>query len=512
MSKFMNVPIRARLMLVTVLASAIALLLAGSIIVAYENLSYRDQKAKEVSVQAEILSESVTASLEFNDPKAAQEYLNALEVNPEIAAAGIYSVQGGLFASYVRRDMVSQPLPARAVLPGQHFEGSELAVSWAIKPEQEQIGTVYLRARIEPLATRLIRYSGIILFVMFGSLLITLPIARRMHATIADPIREIAEAVSGIAAGDLTVGVAFSSRKDELGVLATKISEMTENLRAQIRGMTDGANMLGMAASKIVASTAQLVSSTSESATAVSETATTVEEVRQTAELANQKAKMVSDSSQKAAQSSQSGRKSIDDVSAGMERIRQQMDAIAASMVRLSGQSQDIGQIMASVEDLASQSNLLAVNAAIEAAKAGEHGKGFGVVAQEVKSLAEQSRQATNQVRTILGDIQKATASAVMATEQGGKAVAAGTLQTEIAGAAIQELATSINEAAQAATQIAASSQQQLVGVGQVAGAIESIKQASVQNVASARELEAEAGNLNELGQRLKQMSERYKV
>jgi methyl-accepting chemotaxis protein len=188
------------------------------------------------------------------------------------------------------------------------------------------------------------------------------------------------------------------------------------------------------------------------------------------------------------------------------------MEAIAASMVRLSEQSQTIGQIIATVEDLSVQSNLLAVNAAIEAAKAGEHGKGFGVVAQEVKSLAEQSRQATNQVRTILGEIQKATSAAVMATEEGGKAVEAGSRQTEVAGEAIKALAGSVNEAAQAAVQIAASAQQQLVGVDQVAGAMESIKQASSQNVAGARQLEAAARTLNDLGQRLRQLVGRFQV
>ena len=322
-------------------------------------------------------------------------------------------------------------------------------------------------------------------------------------------LRAMAVAAEQIAAGDLRSTVKPQSPNDVLG---NAFARMSESLREQIRGLVEGANVLGASASEIVASTSQLAASASESAAAVSETTTTVEEVRQTAQVASQKAKYVADSAQKAAQISQSGRKSTDDAGAGMTRIRQQMDAIAVSMGQLSEQSQTIGQIIATVEDLAAQSNLLAVNAAIEAAKAGEHGKGFGVVAQEVKSLAEQSRQATTQVRTILGDIQKATTTAVLATEQGSKAVDAGTRQTEVAGESIQALASSVAEAAQAATQIAASSQQQLVGVDQVAAAMESIKQASTQNVASAKQLETAARNLSALGQQLKQMVERYKV
>jgi methyl-accepting chemotaxis protein len=319
----------------------------------------------------------------------------------------------------------------------------------------------------------------------------------------------MAAAAEKIAAGDLRVSIEPQSPSDALG---NAFVRMTQNLRRQIGGMVEGAAVLGSAASEIVASTAQLASSSSESAAAVSETTTTVEEIRQTAQLASAKAKAVSDSAQKAAQVSQSGRKSADDVAGGMSRIRAQMEAIAESMMRLSEQGQTIGQIIATVEDLSAQSNLLAVNAAIEAAKAGDQGKGFSVVAQEVKSLAEQSRQATDRVRTILGDIQKATTAAVMATEQGGKAVEAGAKQSELAGESIGALAGSVNEAAHAATQIAASSQQQLVGMDQVAGAMESIKQASVQNVASAKQLETAARNINDLGQRLRQLVESYAV
>jgi methyl-accepting chemotaxis protein len=164
------------------------------------------------------------------------------------------------------------------------------------------------------------------------------------------------------------------------------------------------------------------------------------------------------------------------------------------------------------VNDLAEQSNLLAVNAAIEAAKAGEQGKGFAVVAQEVKSLAAQSKQATAQVRSILDDIQKATSAAVVAHERGSKAVEAGVKLSGAVRESIRALADSIEEAAQAATQIAVSAQQQLVGMDQVALAMQSTEQASAQNVACTKQTESAAQHLHELGLKLKHLVKQYQV
>jgi methyl-accepting chemotaxis protein len=196
----------------------------------------------------------------------------------------------------------------------------------------------------------------------------------------------------------------------------------------------------------------------------------------------------------------------------GMQTIQEKMEAIASTVVRLSERSHAIGEITASVAGLAEQSNLLAVNAAIEAAKAGEHGKGFAVVAQEVKSLAEQSRQATRQVREILGDIQKSVGAAVMITEQGAKTVAQGVDQVGQASRAIRDLADNIADAAQAAVQIAVSSQQQQAGMDQVALAMENIQQASAENAAGSRQAEASARNLHALGQSLRQIVDRFQL
>jgi methyl-accepting chemotaxis protein len=352
------------------------------------------------------------------------------------------------------------------------------------------------------------------IFGLLGVLAVVLSVAMAvtLDRIIGNPLKEMSTATERIASGDLTVSVAARDRRDEVGTLAQAFRKMVENLREMNREIRDGVSVLGSAASEILATTAQVAVGAVETATAVTQTTTTVEEVRQTSQVSSQKAKYVSDTAQKVAQVSQDGRKAVQATIEGMNRIREQMDSIAQSIMQLSEQSQAIGGIIATVNDLAEQSNLLAVNATIEAAKAGEAGRGFAVVAQEVKSLAEQSKQATAQVRGILNDIQRAMSAAVMATEQGSKAVAAGVRQSTETGEVIRMLAESIAEAAQAAAQIAASSQQQLSGADQVALAMESIKQASAQNVTSTRQTESAAQNLHELGQKLTQLAVRYKV
>ncbi|MBV9851326.1 MAG: methyl-accepting chemotaxis protein [Armatimonadetes bacterium] len=329
---------------------------------------------------------------------------------------------------------------------------------------------------------------------------------------IAKPLRQITGVATRIAAGDISMDVASDGRADEVGELARTFARMTTGLRELTSEITAGINVLGSSAGEILASTTELAASAAETATAVTQTTTTVEEIRRTSEDASRKARHVAESAQNADRVSQEGRRATGEAIAGTERIREQMGSIAESMGRLSEQGQAIGEIIATVDDLAQQSNLLAVNAAIEAAKAGEQGKGFAVVAQEVKSLAEQSRQATTQVRAILSDIQRATGAAVMATEQGGKAVEAGLAQSVQAGESIQALADHVSAAAQAAAQIAASSQQQLAGMDQVVLAMESVKQESIRNVDGARQLEAAVRSLTELGQRLKQQADRYRV
>ncbi len=292
----------------------------------------------------------------------------------------------------------------------------------------------------------------------------------------------------------------------------TERRKVEEKLKQNVREVMEAVNVLASSASEMFTATQQLASTASQTATAVSQTSATAEELKQTARLSSEKAKHVSEKSQKAAQVAQQGTTAVSENMEAINRMKGQAELVAESIVKLSEQAAAIGEITAAVNDLAEQSNLLAVNAAIEAAKAGEQGRGFSVVAGEIKSLAEQSKRATAQVRAILSDVQKATGATVMATEQVNKAVEAGVKQAAEAGRSIRNLADTIVEASNAATQVAASSQQQLVGIDQIASVMENIRQATQQNSAGIKQVEKAAHDLNVLGQRLKAMAEESKV
>ncbi len=356
------------------------------------------------------------------------------------------------------------------------------------------------------------KVTSVITVAGVAAIILAIIIALILSRSIAEPLRRFAALADRAAAGDLSVNEAPLQRADEVGILSRALGRLLESLRIQIRNITEGVNVVSASAAEISAATNQLAATAGQTAAAISETTTTVEELKQTAGVSSQKAKTVAESAEKSSDVVQRGRIAIDDTVVAINRIREQMETIADRMVRLKDQSQSIGQIVTTVQDLAAQSNMLAVNAGIEAARAGDQGKGFAVVAQEVRNLADQSKQATVQVMAILGEIEKAASSAMLATDQGGKTVEAGVYEASQAGQAILQLASSFTESTASAAQIAASSQQQLIGVEQVGMAMQELKDAGLQNADGAKQLEGSARNLQDLGERLRGLVQHYKL
>ncbi|MBI4083562.1 MAG: methyl-accepting chemotaxis protein [Candidatus Lambdaproteobacteria bacterium] len=332
-------------------------------------------------------------------------------------------------------------------------------------------------------------------------------------------IRSLSGVAGRIAGGDLAA-VAAEGGRDEVALLGATFNEMTAKLRAMIEteqqarqqmqqlvdAIRETAGSLSSSAAEILAGTTQQASGAQEHAASVAETVSTVDEVLQTSKQAADRAKKVADIAKQSEEGGQSGLSAVEETIQGMASVKEQVEAMADNILHLAEQAQAIGEIINTVNDFAEQTNLLAVNAAIEAARAAESGRGFAVVASEIKALAEQSKTATAEVRQILGDIQKATNSAVMVTEQGTRSVGAAMGLANRAGETIQLLLGNTKELAQSAAQIAASSNQQMVGMSQIQQAMKEINQVSAQNLAATRQTERAAQDLTALGTKLRDL------
>lgn len=277
-------------------------------------------------------------------------------------------------------------------------------------------------------------------------------------------------------------------------------------IRAITTPVRAAVDALASASAEILAGATQQAAGMRQQTSAVAETVSTVDEVLQTSEQAAQRATAVADSSQRASEVGAAGRQAVLNTVSMMDGVRDQSRAIAESILALSERAQAISDIIAAVNEIAEQTNILALNASIEASRAGEHGLAFSVVAGEIKALADQSKKSTAQVRQILGEIQKSTNAAVLVTEEGARGVDRAISTANEAGSTISALVDTITEASLAAAQIVASAGQQATGMGQIHQAMSHVKEASNQSLAATRQSEQAAKNLHTLGQTLQAM------
>ncbi|MDQ3914426.1 MAG: methyl-accepting chemotaxis protein [Actinomycetota bacterium] len=346
---------------------------------------------------------------------------------------------------------------------------------------------------------------------MAGRLQRSIEAERATTEALQAAVAEYSTLAARVAEGDLTVRLE-SNGSPELAALTDNLNGMVDGLNRLSTQVREGAQGIGAAGSEIVAAATQHAAGASEQSAAIAEVAATIDEVRASAEQTAQKADEVARQAEGSTVVSEEGRSAVAAIVTAMEDIREKVTAIAQDILALSEQTQQIGDITATVSGIADQSNLLALNASIEAAKAGEHGKGFAVVAGEVRNLAEQSKEATAQVRTILGDIQRATNAAVLATEQGTGVVETGLGLARRAGEVIGQLTDTIKQASQSVRQIAAAAAQQSTGVDQISRAMKDIGQATTQSAAGARQSQQSAESLDKLARSLQDAVGRYRV
>jgi len=352
---------------------------------------------------------------------------------------------------------------------------------------------------------------NLILLGMGVAVVLAVAVSALVRRALMRPLETMLEFVQRVGRGELA-GAPAREGRDEFGRLGATLNAMVAGLADLARESRDATRELDAATAEIRASAQQQAASVEEQLAAVQETAATVDEITHSGTRIGQRAGEVIAAAQATVRSSDGGLRAAEETVDAMDRIREQAGRVAETIVALSEKTEAIGEITATVNDISERAHLLALNAAIEAAAAGEAGRSFAVVAAELKSLADGAKEATGQVRAILGDIGRGINTSVMLTEEAVKRAATGRERTATTHETIREITARVQEAVQTFQQIVASTNQQQLGIEQVMGALTSIRQASQQTAAGTRQLDHAAANMAGLSRTLVGLADRYRL
>lgn len=352
-----------------------------------------------------------------------------------------------------------------------------------------------------------------ILIIIAGALAFVLGLAGAIFLTrnFATRLNRVAASMGRIADGDISTQIKIFA-KDEIGDLGHAINRMLTSLNGMVSSIKATAEQVASASSQLYATSDQIATGTEEVAAQAGTVATASEEMTCTSsEIANN-CLMAVESSKRASDSASSGFAVVQETVEEMGRIAERVKESACTVENLGARSDQIGEIVGTIEDIADQTNLLALNAAIEAARAGEQGRGFAVVADEVRALAERTTKATKEIGAMIKAIQMETKGAVASMEEGVRAVEKGTADASRSGRALQEILEQSNAVTMQINQIATAAEQQTATTNEITNNIQQITDVVHETAKGSQESASAANQLSRLAGELTHLVGNFKL
>ncbi len=328
---------------------------------------------------------------------------------------------------------------------------------------------------------------------------------------VVQPINESSNVLSELAQGDLTVRMTgaykgdFAKVKNNINSLADSFSSALSDVAAAVQATASASSQISSSSEEMAAGAQEQSSQTTEVASAVEEMTKTIFE---TTKNSGNAAKAAKNSGAIALE----GGKVVEETIVGMNRVAEVVKKSAETVQALGKSSDQIGEIVQVIDDIADQTNLLALNAAIEAARAGEQGRGFAVVADEVRKLAERTTKATKEIAAMIKQIQKDTEGAVISMHQGTVEVEKGKELADKAGQSLKQIINGAQEVADMSTQVAAASEEQSSAAEQISKNIEAISNVTQESASGVQQIARAAEDLNRLTVNLQELISRFKI
>jgi methyl-accepting chemotaxis protein len=348
---------------------------------------------------------------------------------------------------------------------------------------------------------------GILLAAIASGIALLFTITR----SIAVPVHKTMTVLESLAARDLTHTLEVEST-DELGVMAGALNRTIEVFRGTLTTMSQTAEQLASASEEISAGAGQTAESARVTSDQTIQAATAMQEMSASVHEISQNSQRASDASRNAAEAARHGGKAVQDTLSTMQGIAESTSSVAATIAKLGQSSEQIGKIVSVIDDIADQTNLLALNAAIEAARAGEQGRGFAVVADEVRKLAERTTKATKEIADMIESIQKETQNAVKAMERESEDVRVGVDKTSASGAALQEIIKMSESVGDMISTIATAATQQSAATEQINSNVSQISSSTQQSSAAAEETSKACTDLSSLAFDLQNLVNQFKL
>ena len=347
--------------------------------------------------------------------------------------------------------------------------------------------------------------------VFVAAVLLPLGISMVIRAMILHPVNKTVEVIESVSRGDLTKRIEVDSN-DEIGEMARNFNVFAKKLHDTIMEVARSSNEVSSAANTLDTATERMAAGVEEAAMQVNSVATASEEMSKTSSEIAQNCVMAAKSSERANTSASTGETIIQETIQVMSRINDRVQESAEVIKSLGIRSDQIGEIVGLINDVADQTNLLALNAAIEAARAGEHGRGFAVVADEVRKLAERTSDATKEIRETIQAMQAETKKAVVSMEEGVSEVGKGTTEAAKSGDALQDILGQINKVTSEINQIAVASEQETATTNEIATSIQQISQVMQETAKRIQENAGASASLANLSKKLQEMVGQFRV